>query len=465
MKFNRAQYKQTQWYRQGGGAKLFYASYPTLMCLTVTRAGRRLPVFYRGVLIYFYNDFMSLYFPEPSMEWVARFYVNKQLQDSQFLQNLKRTWVKNYCRPFFSLARKIEQTDLRVLSDGELRQEFKKFSYCYNRMWSESIFLDAFDVVGERILAEQLPPGKIFKPEILAWFGDQSPTIMQQEQQSLRALMRSPKFHQALARHVAEYHWLQNDYAKIVRLMPADFLARIKSILKQTSSVKKRVSKKSLVGLSPAAKAVLHLLATVASWRDDRKACNQLGSSIGRQFLKEFSRRFGVKVSQLEQGCWWEIEKIFSNPKAFISLVKKRRHGVMFTLSSGKTFAAQYGQSARNTKHFLDGLIIRGELRGSSAFRGVVKGRVKIILDQRDFRKMRKGDILVAPNTRPEYVPLMKMASAIISEEGGLTCHSAIVSRELKKPCVVGVQGVTHVLRDGDLVEVDAEKGIVRKLS
>jgi pyruvate,water dikinase len=66
--------------------------------------------------------------------------------------------------------------------------------------------------------------------------------------------------------------------------------------------------------------------------------------------------------------------------------------------------------------------------------------------------------------TRPEYVPLMKKAAGIITDEGGITCHAAIVSRELKIPCVIGTKIATKVLKDGDMVEVDADKGIVKIL-
>jgi pyruvate, water dikinase len=75
---------------------------------------------------------------------------------------------------------------------------------------------------------------------------------------------------------------------------------------------------------------------------------------------------------------------------------------------------------------------------------------------------MVSGDVLVTGMTRPEFVPLMKLASAIVTDEGGITCHAAIVSRELGKPCVIGTKNATKVLRDGMLIEVDAEKGIVR---
>ena len=70
----------------------------------------------------------------------------------------------------------------------------------------------------------------------------------------------------------------------------------------------------------------------------------------------------------------------------------------------------------------------------------------------------------MTPMTRPEFLPLMKKAKAIITDEGGITCHAAIVSRELGIPCIIGTKIATKVLKDNDLVEVDAEKGIVRKI-
>ena len=76
--------------------------------------------------------------------------------------------------------------------------------------------------------------------------------------------------------------------------------------------------------------------------------------------------------------------------------------------------------------------------------------------------KMDKGDVLVSPMTSPDFVLAMKKASAVITDAGGITCHAAIVSRELKIPCIVGTKIATKVLKDGDLVEVNANKGIVK---
>ena len=79
--------------------------------------------------------------------------------------------------------------------------------------------------------------------------------------------------------------------------------------------------------------------------------------------------------------------------------------------------------------------------------------------------KFTPGTILVTSMTRPEFMPLMRQAKAVVTDEGGLTCHAAVVSRELGSPCVVGTKNATRVLKSGDLVEVDANKGVVRRLN
>lgn len=104
------------------------------------------------------------------------------------------------------------------------------------------------------------------------------------------------------------------------------------------------------------------------------------------------------------------------------------------------------------------------EIRGLGVSAGLARGRVSIILSNNDFGRFKEGEILVASATRPDFVPLMKKAKAVITDEGGLLSHAAIVCRELHKPCIVGTIKATRILKDGDLVEVDAEQGIVRIL-
>ncbi len=104
------------------------------------------------------------------------------------------------------------------------------------------------------------------------------------------------------------------------------------------------------------------------------------------------------------------------------------------------------------------------EVLGQTAQPGIAKGKVKIVIRAKDMAKMNKGDILVSIATDPDIVPAMKKAGAIVTEQGGITSHAAIVSRELGIPCVIGTKIATKVFKDGDMVEVDANKGVVRKI-
>jgi len=103
-----------------------------------------------------------------------------------------------------------------------------------------------------------------------------------------------------------------------------------------------------------------------------------------------------------------------------------------------------------------------GELYGQTAYAGKVRGIARIISGRKDMAKFNFGEIIVSSTTTPDYLPIMKKSGAIISEHGGAICHAAITSRELKIPCVVGVKFATKVIQDGDMVEVDADNGVVR---
>jgi len=102
---------------------------------------------------------------------------------------------------------------------------------------------------------------------------------------------------------------------------------------------------------------------------------------------------------------------------------------------------------------------------GQVAFSGRVYGTVKVIQYARHLAKFKRGDILVSSSTNPELLPAMRQAAAIVTDEGGLISHAAIIARELHIPCVVGTKKASQVLHDGDRIIVDAFKGIISKRS
>lgn len=111
------------------------------------------------------------------------------------------------------------------------------------------------------------------------------------------------------------------------------------------------------------------------------------------------------------------------------------------------------------------------EIKGIVAYAGKAFGHVVVVpmlVDTQEIAKisksMKRGDVLVAESTTPELLVLCKKAAAIVTDQGGMLSHAAIVSRELGIPCIIGTGKATHIFKAGDVVEVDADRGTVRKM-
>jgi pyruvate,water dikinase len=100
-------------------------------------------------------------------------------------------------------------------------------------------------------------------------------------------------------------------------------------------------------------------------------------------------------------------------------------------------------------------------VRGLGASPGRATGRVRVLRSPDEGAALLDGEVLVAPMTTPDWVPVLRRASALVTDGGGMTCHAAIVTRELGVPCIVGARRATELLRDGELVTVDGVKGVV----
>jgi phosphoenolpyruvate synthase/pyruvate phosphate dikinase len=142
--------------------------------------------------------------------------------------------------------------------------------------------------------------------------------------------------------------------------------------------------------------------------------------------------------------------------------IKRRMSAFGFSIKNGIISPILSGDDA----HKLKKIELKEEesgtiLKGNVASRGVAMGKVKIILSVKDIGKIEKGDILVAKMTTPDMTVGLGKASAIVTDEGGITSHAAIVSREFGIPCIVGTHNATKVLKDGDFIRVDAEKGTI----
>ena len=103
------------------------------------------------------------------------------------------------------------------------------------------------------------------------------------------------------------------------------------------------------------------------------------------------------------------------------------------------------------------------ELKGTGCSKGIVKGKVKVVLDLVN-DEVEEGDIVVTKSTDPSWVMVFPLLKGLIVEKGSLLSHSAIISREMNIPAIVGVQGATSLLKTGDYIQFDGSTGIIKKL-
>lgn len=182
--------------------------------------------------------------------------------------------------------------------------------------------------------------------------------------------------------------------------------------------------------------------------------------------LKEIAVRTNLSLKQIRMMRPEEMAQALLKNRINVNIINERIKLVIY-----HRFGGQNCITGTKAGKFVKEMIKKEKiikkyktLFGSVAFGGRVKGRVKIINAPSEMFKMKCNDILVSASTNPNLMPAIRQAAAIVTDEGGLTCHAAIVAREFKIPCIVGTKIATEVLKDEELIEVDAMNGVIKKI-
>lgn len=188
---------------------------------------------------------------------------------------------------------------------------------------------------------------------------------------------------------------------------------------------------------------------------------------IVAKYLKYVSRSKRINYEELVNYTPEEFENvalsgiavpkdtISSRIKKFVLLLRDHRIQLFIGKEADRIEEEELGENKIDSAENINGIV---------ANPGRTHGSVRIVNMEKDISKMVEGEILVSVMTTPRLLRAVKKAKAIVTDEGGIICHAAITAREFKVPCIVGTKIATKVLKDGDSVEVDADRGIVRKL-
>ena len=215
-------------------------------------------------------------------------------------------------------------------------------------------------------------------------------------------------------------------------------------------------------------KLLLEFLKENIFLRDYRDMIRQKLNLELRKFYVEAGKRLGLSLAQVATLTNEEIIKSLGENKKFSPAEAKRREQAFLLIQKSSAVEIYSGQKAvarfkKECKPYQPKVLEK--IRGSLAAPGRARGPVKIVRTNQDLNKIKDGDIMVTGMTRQDFVPALRRVSALVTDEGGMICHAAIIAREFKIPCVVGAKIATLALSDGDLVDVDADRGIIRKVT
>ncbi len=277
---------------------------------------------------------------------------------------------------------------------------------------------------------------------------------------TLEFIKNQPRLFDSIKEHLTEFAWFGTHHWMGEGYNLDKCLAQIREEIskrdnkRETKEVKKR-----------SGDPLWKLFAVLTYWRTHFADITIKVVYDSKSKLKETAEQFGISYDQLIYLSSDEILKNLSSPKINLTDLKEREkgYGCYIDNQSNEQIAA-----GKELAELINNLIESKndsvkQIKGIVVSKGQkVSGQVKVLISPKDFSNFKKGDILVAPETTPDFVPYMRLAAAIITERGGITSHAAVVARELGIPCIIGTKIATQVLKDGDRVEVDTAEGIIK---
>lgn len=262
-----------------------------------------------------------------------------------------------------------------------------------------------------------------------------------------------------------EYFWLDQGY--IGRGLSQKELVDIINHEQSEKSQPNFQELKTELSLSSEEEYLFQLSRDLIKIKAIRADSRQFLHVIDNKIIDYLAQQWDVEAKYLETLSVLEIIAAIEDKNDLPNNLDKRwEHSILLPNETGgyKVLLGQAVNEFLNNNLLKENLTKSKELKGQTAQPGKVKGIVKLVLGAQHIQKIQDGDILVSVATSPQLLPAMKKAAAFITDIGGITSHAAIVSREMNKPCIVGTKNASQVFNDGDEVEVDADKGIVKIL-
>ena len=485
------QLKDKQWYHQGfDGTPMFILAIAEAEQKSEKRKPKAAEV---GIRVCFFKEGRAdWYLDIGDVKKGVKDMLRLAKKDPKISVKLLKYWEKDEKAYEQFFWKKFPKIKLKKLTDKELLKLWHKYwSLFIDRSTSTGI-IDHFALGTDEIISQMLKKeiektgNRFIKPsEFSGIFSIATAPVHQSfinkaQIDLLKIILK--KSRQNLSDYQKKYFWSKNNYTIAQQLSVADFEKEIKAWkqsgsdlnqelkrIQNTPKINKQRKQKlfKTYKLSPLLRTLLKISEDFTWWQDERKKATYYHIDMGSKILSEIGKRSGYSPQDLKYAVSKEIDSIvnFKKPGKKELQARKKNSVCLFT-KSDLIFVFNSTEVNKIRKTMLAGFNKNSlaDIRGLSASTGRAIGRAKIVKSATEINKVNRGDILIAVMTRPDYIAGMKKAAAIVTNEGGITSHAAIVSRELGIPCIIGTKIATEIFKDGDTVEVNANHGWVRKI-
>ncbi len=382
----------------------------------------------------------------------------------------------NGAKVFDKFLRKLAKTDLPMLNNKQLWKIYSDYLKHYEKLyvWGEPLAHYVREDL-EEYLIDYLK-GKN-KDLALLCLPDYIHFTKREHIDLLKLAVKANEQNLAklIKQHTEKYFWIPYDYG-VTTWDEKHFMReyrKIKDPKKELAKIKKEFSdlkkqQKELIKelkIDKKHQQLIEAQRTFAIMMDYKKEVFTKAHYVFKDMLKELSKRLNLTLNQTKIMLNKEIEEsILKNKKPDKKELDKRIAFSVAILGQKGVYMYYTGKKAKDVynREVKSKIIKAQKLKGLPVSKGKYIGKVRVILDAKKINELKRGEILVTYMTSPDYTIAMRKCGAIITDEGGLTSHAAIVAREMRKPCIIGTKIATKVLKDGMTVEVDADKGIVK---
>jgi len=438
---------------------------------------------------FFENEKADWYFDVAEIDRGAGSLVQLALKNPNVVTEFLHAWKLDESRFEKFCLKAVSHFSLPDLSDEALLALWKKYQQLGNKRFSSSAIIDYFALGTDRLIADKIrdevgetDSETIFAQIFSALTAPVYQSFINEAEIDLLKIAAGDST-ETVEQYQQRYFWTKNNYATATDLPVSHFAEEIK-VWKQSANDLKhhyerlvllpeqnRRTKHDLIekyDLSPHLRTLISMTEDFTWWQDERKKATMLNIHVGMFLLTEISKRISIDCDLLLYALAPEISALIGGNGPTANDLAERRRGSVYLFTPEHSVVLTGAEVVAEVKKIMTpdpAYDVPGDIRGLIANTGKVRGTAKVLSSVDQISKIKDGDVLVAVMTRPDYVPAMKRASAIVTDEGGITSHAAVVSRELGIPCIIGTKFATTVFSDGDTIEVNANHGWVRKIA